>query len=90
MPIQAVYAQTACASAWSASAVYTQSQVASENGVNYVANSQKLTFTPGSVTEKFIVRIDGSKKVGTDYFLVNLTDGSVPIGTAQAAGIIVY
>jgi len=38
VPIQAVYAQTACASAWSASAVYTQSQVASENGVNYVAN----------------------------------------------------
>jgi hypothetical protein len=36
------------------------------------------------------VTIDGSTNVGSDYFLVNLTAGSVSIGTAQASGIIVY
>jgi Calx-beta domain len=59
-------------------------------GINYAANSEELTFTPGAVTEQFVVTIDGLTKVGTDYFLVNLTAGSVPIGTAQASGIIVY
>jgi hypothetical protein len=68
----------------------TTKDLTAKAGVNYAANSQVLTFTPGAVTEKFVVTIDGSTKVGTDYFLVNLTAGSVPIGTAQASGIIVY
>ena len=38
MPIQAAHAQTACAAPWSASTVYTQGNVASENAINYVAN----------------------------------------------------
>ncbi len=38
LPLQSVHAQAACAAAWSASAVYTQGQVASENGINYGAN----------------------------------------------------
>jgi Calx-beta domain len=59
-------------------------------GVNYEAASGALTFSPGSLTDTFVVTILGSTKAGSDYFLVNLTDGSVPIGTAQAAGIIVY
>jgi hypothetical protein len=68
----------------------TTKDLTAKAGVNYTANSQVLTFTPGAVTEKFVVTIDGSTKVATDYFLVNLTTGSVPIGTAQASGIIVY
>ncbi|UPG88006.1 carbohydrate-binding protein [Luteibacter aegosomaticola] len=36
--MKAAHAATACAAAWSASAVYTGGNVASENGVNYVAN----------------------------------------------------
>jgi Calx-beta domain len=68
----------------------TTEDLTAKAGVNYTANSQVLTFTPGAVTEKFVVTIDGSTKVGTDYFLVNLTAGSVAIGTAQASGIIVY
>ena len=59
-------------------------------GVNYAAASQVLTFTPGAVTEQFVVTIDGSTTGGQDFFLVNLTAGSVPIGTAQAVGIIEY
>lgn len=35
---RAAYAQTSCATPWSASAVYTQGMTASENGENYVAN----------------------------------------------------
>jgi chitinase len=38
VPMKAAHAATACAAAWSASAVYTGGNVASENGVNYVAN----------------------------------------------------
>jgi Calx-beta domain len=68
----------------------TTEDLTAKAGVNYAANSQVLTFTPGAVTETFVVTIDGSTKVGTDYFLVNLTAGSVAIGTAQASGIIVY
>jgi Calx-beta domain len=59
-------------------------------GVNYEAASDVLTFSPGSLTEKFVVTILGSTKAGSDYFLVNLTNGSVSIGTAQAAGVIEY
>jgi hypothetical protein len=59
-------------------------------GVNYEAASDVLTFSPGSLTEKFVVTILGSTTAGSDYFLVNLTDGSVSIGTAQAAGVIEY
>jgi Calx-beta domain len=59
-------------------------------GVNYAANTEVLTFTPGSLTESFVVTIYGSTKVATDSFLVNLTAGSVPIGTAEAAGVIEY
>ncbi len=59
-------------------------------GVNYTAESQVLTFAPGQTTQKFVVPIYGSTKVATDYFVVNLTAGSVAIGTAQASGIIVY
>ena len=68
----------------------TTANLTAKAGVNYAANSEVLTFTPGSVTEKFVVTIDGSTKVATDYFLVNLTAGTVAIGTAQAQGIIVY
>ena len=68
----------------------TTKDLTAKAGVNYAANSQVLTFTPGAVTEQFVVTIDGSTTVATDYFLVNLTAGSVPIGTAQASGIIVY
>ena len=68
----------------------TTQDLTAKAGVNYTATSQVLTFTPGAVTEQFVVTIDGSTKVATDYFLVNLTAGSVPIGTAEAAGIIVY
>ena len=59
-------------------------------GVNYQATSQVLTFAPGATTEQFVVTIYGSTAVATDYFLVNLTAGTVPIGTAQASGTIVY
>ncbi len=59
-------------------------------GVNYTAESQVLTFAPGQTTEQFVVPIYGSTTVATDYFIVNLTAGSVAIGTAQASGIIVY
>lgn len=38
MPIQSAHAQAACAAAWNASSVYTQGNVASENGINYEAN----------------------------------------------------
>jgi hypothetical protein len=68
----------------------TTENLTAKAGVNYAAASQVLTFAPGSVTQHIVVTIDGSTKVGTDYFLVNLTAGSVPIGTAQASGIIVY
>jgi hypothetical protein len=68
----------------------TTENLTAKAGVNYAATSQKLTFTPGSVAKQLVVTIDGSTKVGTDYFLVNLTAGSVPIGTAHASGIIVY
>ena len=68
----------------------TTEDLTAKAGVNYTATSKVLTFTPGAVTEQFVVTIDGSTKVGTDYFLVNLTAGSVPIGTAVASGIIVY
>jgi hypothetical protein len=68
----------------------TTQDLTAKAGVNYTATSQELTFTPGAVTERFVVTIDGSTNVGSDYFLVNLTAGSVAIGTAQASGIIVY
>jgi Calx-beta domain len=68
----------------------TTKDLTAKAGVDYAANSQVLTFAPGAVTEQFVVTIDGSTKVGSDYFLVNLTAGSVSIGTAQASGIIVY
>ncbi len=68
----------------------TTEDLTAKAGVNYAANSKVLTFPPGSVTEKFVVTIYGSTKVATDYFLVNLTAGSVAIGTATASGIIVY
>jgi len=38
IPTQSVFAQSACAPAWSSTATYTAGNVASENGVNYVAN----------------------------------------------------
>jgi hypothetical protein len=38
VPLQAVHASTACATAWSASTVYNTGDVASENGINYQAN----------------------------------------------------
>jgi hypothetical protein len=59
-------------------------------GVNYAAASDVLTFSPGSLTEQFVVTIYGSTKVATDYFEVNLTSGSVPIGNATASGVIEY
>jgi hypothetical protein len=68
----------------------TTEDLTAKAGVNYAATSQVLTFAPGAVTEKFVVTIDGSTKVATDSFLVNLTAGSVSIGTAEAAGVIVY
>jgi hypothetical protein len=68
----------------------TTKDLTAKAGVNYTAASQVLTFAPGSVTKQFVVTIRGSTKVATNYFLVNLTGGSVPIGTAQASGIIVY
>ena len=37
-PIQHVDAQTACAAAWSSTAIYTGGSVASEGGINYKAN----------------------------------------------------
>lgn len=38
VPLRAAHAATACAAAWSAGTVYTGGNVASENGVNYLAN----------------------------------------------------
>src|SRR6201991_3589820 len=38
VPVQQAHAATACAAAWSAGTVYTGGNVASENGVNYIAN----------------------------------------------------
>ena len=68
----------------------TTEDLTAKAGVNYAATSEVLTFAPGAVTEKFVVTIYGSTKVATDCFLVNLTAGSVTIGTPQAAGIIEY
>jgi chitinase len=59
-------------------------------GVNYAATTQTLTFSPGALTETFAVTIYGSTKAATDILLVNLTAGSVSIGTAEASGIIIY
>jgi hypothetical protein len=68
----------------------TTADLTAKAGVNYAATSEVLTFAPGAVTEQFVVTIYGSTKVATDAFLVNLTAGSVPIGTPQAAGVIEY
>ena len=68
----------------------TTKDLTAKAGINYQATSEVLTFAPGSLTEQFVVTIYGSTKVATDYFLVNLSAGSVPIGTAQASGLIVY
>ncbi len=68
----------------------TTEDLTAKAGTNYQAKSQVLTFAAGALTEKFVVTIYGSTKVAEDYFLVNLTAGSVAIGTAQASGIIVY
>jgi hypothetical protein len=68
----------------------TTADLTAKAGVNYAATSDVVTFTPGAVTEKFVVTIYGSTKVATDAFLVNLTGGSVKIGTPQAAGVIEY
>ena len=68
----------------------TTRDLTAKAGINYQAKSQVLTFPPGALTEQFVVTIYGSTKVATDYFVVTLSAGSVPIGTAQAAGIIVY
>lgn len=38
IPVQSAHAATACAAAWQAGTVYNGGNVASENGVNYVAN----------------------------------------------------
>ncbi|GLQ98104.1 carbohydrate-binding protein [Dyella mobilis] len=38
VPVQAVHAETSCAAAWSATAIYTAGDVASESGINYQAN----------------------------------------------------
>src|ERR1700761_3725135 len=37
-PVQAVHAEASCAAAWNASTIYTAGNLASENGINYVAN----------------------------------------------------
>ena len=68
----------------------TTADLTAKAGVNYAATSEVLTFAPGTVTEQFVVTIYGSTNVATDSFLVNLTAGSVPIGTPQAAGVIEY
>jgi Calx-beta domain len=68
----------------------TTQDLTAKAGTNYQATSEVLTFAPGALTEQFVVTIYGSTKVATDYFEVNLTAGSVSIGTSQAAGIIVY
>jgi hypothetical protein len=68
----------------------TTADLTAKAGVNYAATSEVVTFSPGAVTEKFVVTIYGSTKVQTDSFLVNLTAGGVPIGTPQAAGVIEY
>ncbi len=68
----------------------TTQDLTAKAGVNYQATSQVLTFAPGTLTEQFVVTIYGSTAVATDYVLVNLTAGTVPIGTAQASGTIVY
>ncbi len=38
VPLQTVYASTACATAWNATTIYNTGDVASENGINYQAN----------------------------------------------------
>jgi Calx-beta domain len=68
----------------------TTKDLTAKAGINYVAESEVLTFPPGATAEKFVVTILGSTKVATDYFLVTLTAGSVAIGTANASGGIVY
>jgi hypothetical protein len=68
----------------------TTKDLTAKAGTNYQATSEVLTFAPGALTEQFVVTIYGSTKVAQDYFLVSLTAGSVPIGTAQASGIIEY
>ncbi len=68
----------------------TTSDLTAKAGINYQAKTQVLTFPPGALTEQFVVTIYGSTTVAQDFFLVTLTAGTVPIGTAQASGIIVY
>ncbi len=68
----------------------TTSDLTAKAGVNYQSTSQVLTFAPGALTEQFVVTIYGSTAVATDYFLVNLTAGTVPFGTARASGAIIY
>lgn len=60
-------------------------------GVDYVANSQTLTFAPGQRTAQFAVTIYGTSVVSADkMFLVNLSNASVALAKTTAAGILKY
>jgi Calx-beta domain len=60
-------------------------------GTDYVANSQVLTFPTGQTTEPFNVTIDGTDvPTSQKFFLVTLSNASVPIATSTGAGILDY